>query len=231
MKFLLLLFITISPSLLYSQDESPNLIMGIEEKNNLTFEIYDNVILKKEYSKIEEATNDTPENLLKSTLCANTQKWVDFNTLGGSAKSSKKTIDYFKKIDKLDKTKVFIKLIHKLSFNLGNIPTVIVKFYFYQDKSAPVSGVYVLQKIENRWYKTSNSSTSDLSIIVMRMKSDVLGEILSGTSNNDTIQKIYSRISENGVLKIGKLIEEFSSWYSPNEKEDILTIIKDPNTW
>jgi hypothetical protein len=119
----------------------------------------------------------------------------------------------------------------KLSFNLGNIPTVIVKFYFYQDKSEPVSGVYVLQKIENRWYKTSNQTTADLSIIVMRMKSDVLGEILSGTSNNDIIKKIYSRISENGVLKIGNLIEEFSSWYSPNKKEDILMIIKDPKTW
>ncbi|WP_264529059.1 hypothetical protein [Flavobacterium sp. N502540] len=214
----------------YAQNDS-NLILGIEEKSELSFQVYDSLIIKRDYVKLEEVKNDTPENLMKSILSANSQEWIDYNTLGGSFKSTKRKEDYFVKIKQMNIDKNYIKLVHKISFFINNRPTEIIKFYFKQENTKEVSGCYVLQKMDNRWYKASNSTTSNLSIIIMRLKTDVLTELFSGKASNVLTKELYNEVSSNGYIDLSKLESTFFSWYSPIKKNEKLNLFIDSKTW
>jgi hypothetical protein len=214
----------------YAQKDS-NLSLGIEQESELSFQVYDSLLIKKEYVNLEEVKNDTPENLMKSILSANSQEWVDYNTLGGSAKSTKRKEDYFVKIKQMNIDKNYIKLIHKVSFFINNTPTEIIKFYFKQENAKEVSGCYVLQKIDNRWYKVSNTTTSNLSIIIMRLKTEILIELFSGKASNVLTKELYNTINSNGYIDLSKLDNAFFSWYSPTKKNDKLNLFIDSKTW
>lgn len=215
----------------YSQSNFQNLILGKEDETELLVEVFDSLVVKKDYARFDEVKNDTPENLLKSILSATSQEWIDYNILGGSLKSNKRKEDYFEKIRKMDKDKNYIKLIHKVSFFIDNIPTEIIKFYFKQENAKEVAGCYVLQKVNNRWYKSSNSTTSNLSIIIMRLRTDVLVELFSGKTSNSRIKEVYNAIYSNGFMDLSKLENIFFSWYTPIKKNETLNLFIDSKTW
>lgn len=215
----------------YSQKDYQNLILGKEEETELFVQVYDSLIIKKDYVKLEEAKNDTPENLLKSIFSATTQEWIDYNTLGGSSKSNKRKEDYFKRIKQMDKDKNYIKLIHKVSFIIDNIPTEIIKFYFKQENTKEVSGCYVLQKVNNRWYKASSSTTSNLSIIIMRIRTDALIGLFLGKTSNSKIKEVYNEIYSKGFIDLSKLENVFFSWYTPIKNNEMLNLFIDSKTW
>lgn len=232
MKKIIFLFLVIfSFCKMYSQKDYANLIIGKEDEVELSFQIYDSLVIKKDYTKFEDVINDSPENLIKSILSATNQEWVDYNTLGGSQKSTKRKPDYFKKIEEMNKDKNYIQLIHKFSFSIDNVPTEIIKFYFKQENTTAVSGCYVLQKINNRWYKLSNTTTANLSIMVMRLKTEILKELFSGKTSNDKTKELYNKIYSNGILDLRKFENIFFSWYSPTKKNDIINVFIDPKTW
>ncbi|KQO32769.1 hypothetical protein ASF10_20145 [Flavobacterium sp. Leaf82] len=214
----------------YAQND-PNLILGKEDESELSFHVYDSLIIKKDYLKLEEVKNDTPENLMRSILSASSQEWIDYNTLGGSIKSSKRKEDYFVKIKQMSIDKNYIKLIHKVSLLINNTPTEIIKFYFKQENTKDVSGCYVLQKVNDRWYKVSNNTTSNLSIIVMRLKTNVLIELFSGKTSNILTKELYNAINSGGYMDLSKLENIFFSWYSPLKKNEKLNLFIDSKTW
>lgn len=216
---------------MYSQKDYANLIIGKEDKVELSFQTYDSLIIKKDYIKIEDVKNDSPENLIKSILSATTQEWVDYNTLGGSLKSIKRKTEYFKKIAEMDRDKNYIQLVHKISFLIDNTPTEIIKFYFKQENTDLISGCYVLQKINNRWYKVSNATTSNLSIMIMRLKTDVLLELFSGKISNPKIKETYNSIYSDKIIDLIKFENIFFSWYTPTKKKEMLDLFIDPKTW
>lgn len=216
---------------LYSQIDNQNLILGRENETELFIHVYDSLTIKKDYTRLDEVKNDSPENLLKSILSATSQEWIDYNTLGGSLKSNKRKEDYFKRIKQMDKDKNYIKLIHKVSFIIDNVPTEIIKFYFKQENAKEVSGCYVLQKVNNRWYKSSNSTTSTLSIIIMRMRTDILVELISGKTSNPKIKEVYNAIYSNGFIDLSKLENVFFSWYTPTKENEMLNLFIDSKAW
>nr|WP_294931177.1 hypothetical protein [uncultured Flavobacterium sp.] len=229
-QIIILILLIIFCKKVYAQNDS-NLNLGIEQESELSFQVYDSLIIKKEYVKLEEVKNDTPENLMKSILSANSQEWIDYNTLGGSSRSTKRKEDYFVKIKQMSINKNYIKLIHKVSFFINNTPTEIIKFYFKQENAKEVSGCYVLQKVDNRWYKVSNTTTSNLSIIIMRLKTDILIELFSGKTSNVLTKELYDTINLNGYIDLSKLESIFFSWYSPIKKNEKLNLFIDSKTW
>lgn len=209
---------------------NPNLILSISEESELMFYRYDSIFkIKATLTSLDEVENEYPEQLMESILSARNQKWIDYNTLGG--KGRKKEQSHFNKIIKMDKDKNYFELKHKLTFRLGNTPTSIIKFYFYQENEKPISGSYLLQNINGRWYKTSSSSLSILPIIVMRIKSEVLEGIVYGNSEIQEIIDIRERTTTNGSLDLKKLEDEFASWYSPRKDLFKISAYKDPKSW
>ncbi|MFK8298135.1 hypothetical protein ACI76O_08730 [Capnocytophaga cynodegmi] len=214
-----------------AQQLYPNLVLGYEQQTSVSFDDYAQKKIYREYSSFEQAKMDTPENLMKSILSATNQQWYNANIWNGENVAKIQSQEYFDKITDATYEDLYIVLEHKLSFELNGIPTCIIKFFFHSKNEKPLSGAYVFQKRGERWYRTSNASTSGLSIIVMRFKTQVLNDIVDGNSKNIEIQRLIQRIYVNNVLSFPKLEKEFYDWYTPKEKKQLLDIYIDKNTW
>lgn len=94
-----------------------------------------------------------------------------------------------------------------------------------------LSGVAVMQFVDGRWQKTSHTSLSTLSIVVMRMKPEVLEGIVLLNSDDPNIKALAERVTRDGVLNLSLLEDEFRSWYSPEKDEAKIELYKDPKTW
>lgn len=217
----------------YSQNkESSNIILARMDSSEMYYYQYQPPLkITADYSYINEATNEYPEQLVKSVLSARDQEWVNYNTLGGAENASQKDQAHFDRVASMNKEKNYFELHHKLTFDVGGIPTTFVKFFFYQEDEKPVSGCMVMQKIRNRWYKTSHPSFSTLSIILMRLKTDVLEGIVLSNSNVPEVNELRERVTTNGSLDLQKLEDEFSSWYRPVVDQQKIGLYKDPQTW
>jgi len=227
----LIFFFTIS-TITGQNTDSPNLILSLEQESELNFYRYDPALkIKATLNSLDEVRTEFPEQLMKSIFSAQNQQWVSYNILGGDAKAPKKEQSHFDKIISMDKEKNYFELKHKLTFELGGILTSVIKFYFYQESEKPISGAYVLQKIDGRWYKTSSSSLSFLSVIIMRIKSKVLEGVISGNSTDQSIKALTQRVTTNGSLDVKKLEDEFASWYSPQKDLVKINLYKDPKSW
>lgn len=219
------------PIFLGAQDtQKSNLTLGYEEVQELTFYEYNPKLkIKATMLSMEDAKNEFPEELMQSIFSATNQEWVNYNTLGGEEDEQEQS--HFDRIKTMDKDKNYFELHHKLTFNVGEIPTAIIKFFFYQENEKPVSAAYVMQKVDGRWQRTSHVSLSTLSIIVMRMKSEVLKGIVLGNSDDPNIIAIKDRVSTEGSLDLTKLETEFASWYDPEIDQRKISLYKDPATW
>jgi hypothetical protein len=157
---------------------------------------------------------------------------MDYNTLGGKQKSEKKQKKYFDFISSMDKDQNYFELRSKLMFTLNNDEFAITKFYFHSIELAkPQSGSYVLQKVNGRWYTTSNPATSDLALMIMRFQESKLFSILTMKKDgNKNMDDLITLASVNGTVSLDLLIKEFSRWYSDNETQKLDYFI-DQNAW
>tara|TARA_R110000868_G_scaffold271087_1_gene530583 strand:+ start:6592 stop:7296 length:705 start_codon:yes stop_codon:yes gene_type:complete len=216
----------------YTQEEDANLILSYPEESNISFYQYpEGIYAKAIYSDQSGAINKYPEQLLESIISATNQEWVNYNTLGGAEKASQKKQSHFDKIKTMDKDKNYFELAHKLTFDVGGVPTVIIKFFTHFEGTDVLSGAAVMQFVDGRWQKTSHPSLSTLSIIVMRMKSDVLEGIVLQNSDEPSIKAIADRVSTESGLDLALLEVEFGTWYSPEINETKIEMYKDPRTW
>lgn len=216
----------------FTQQEDSNLILSYPEESEISFFEYpEGIYAKAIYDRQEDVENLYPEQLLESIISASNQEWVNYNTLGGAEKASEKKQSHFDKVLSMDRDKNYFELTHKLKFDVGGIPTVIIKFFTRFEGEQNLSGAAVMQFVNSRWQKTSHPSLSTFSIIVMRMKSDVLRGIVLQDSDDPNIKSIAESVSKDNGLDLGLLEEEFASWYSPEINETKIELYKDPKTW
>ncbi len=225
--------IFILPLLIKAQKENMNIILSYPEEQEVYFYEYQpRLKIKATYTSLEEVENKHPEQLVQSVVSAIDQEWVNYNALSGKNNKDIKSKSHFEAVKKMDKNKNYFELHHKLTFMLGDIPTSIIKFFIHMKNSAPQSGAIVMQKVAGRWYTTSHPSFSDLSLIVMRLRSYVLKGIILGDSLDKDIQALAKQIrSDDGTLELHKLEEEFDSWYFPNKNKDKIKLFTDRNAW
>jgi len=227
----ILLFILIYPFICSSQQESSNILFFFTEEQEIDiYEYNEEFIIRADYKTQSEALNLYPEQLIQSVFSASTQEWVNYNTLGGEEKATKKDKAYFDRIKNMDRDKNYIELIHKLSFELNSLPTVIIKFFLHEEKNKPVSGAMVMQKVDNRWLTTSSIDVSTFSIMVMRLKTEVLKGAFLGDQNNAEIQKLHERVINENGLDLNRFQEDFFSWYD-DDNTYYKNIFLDPKAW
>lgn len=230
-KILLIVALSL-PTFGNAQEEDANLILSFPEESEISFFQYpEGTYAKAVYRSQSETTNEYPEQLLESIISATNQEWVNYNTLGGAEKATEKKQSHFDKVETMDKDNNYFQLAHKLTFNIGGVPSTIIKFFTHFEGTDVLSGAAVMQFVNGRWQKTSHPSLSTLSIIVMRMKSEVLEGIVLQNSNDPNIKTITGRVSTEAGLDLSLLEEEFGSWYSPEIDETKIELYKDPRTW
>jgi hypothetical protein len=201
--------------------------------NTVSFYVYNPPFAAKSiYKDTIQAVNKYPEQLMSSVISTLSQEWMDYNTLGGKQKSEKKQKKYFDFISSMDKDQNYFELRSKLMFTLNNDEFAITKFYFHSIELAkPQSGSYVLQKVNGRWYTTSNPATSDLALMIMRFQESKLFSILTMKKDgNKNMDDLITLASVNGTVSLDLLIKEFSRWYSDNETQKLDYFI-DQNAW
>ena len=228
---LFIVFILLSITYNYSQQELSNIIFSHSENQTIYFYEYNGKLkVKADYKTQIQAVNEYPEQLIQSVLSATNQKWVNYNTLGGEKKARKKSEKHFKQIKKMDRKKNYFELHHKLRFKIDGLDTVIIKFFFYQEKELPVSGAMVMQKINKRWFVTSRSDLSVFAIMIMRLKTEALKGIILGNSTNQDIETFHKMVSVKNNIELSLFEKEFTNLYLPeniNKKE----LFIDPKTW
>tara|TARA_R110000868_G_scaffold79232_12_gene225552 strand:+ start:5687 stop:6391 length:705 start_codon:yes stop_codon:yes gene_type:complete len=231
-KILNFVIILISSISCFAQEEDANLILSYPEESEISFYQYpEETYAKAIYKSQAEVTNKYPEQLLESIISATDQEWVNYNTLGGAEKATEKKQSHFDKVISMDRDKNYFELSHKLTFDVGGVSTSIIKFFTHFEGTDVLSGAAVMQYVDGRWQKTSHPSLSTLSIIVMRMKSDVLEGIVLQNSDDPNIKAIAERVSTESGIDLSLLEEEFGSWYSPEINDTKIEIYKDPRTW
>jgi hypothetical protein len=225
-------FLFLVTTLGFAQTSEPNLILAYLESQEMYFHDYTPTVkIKADYTTLGQVTNQYPEQLLQSILSARTQEWVDYNTLGGAANSSKLSETHFQTVSSMNKEANYFELVHKITFNVGAIPTTIIKFYFHQENKKPLSACYVMQLVNGRWQKTSHPSLSAFSIAFMRFKTDVIRGVILGDSKDEEVVKLRQRVTTNGALDLQKLEIEFLSWYSPAKDANKLKLFTDSQAW
>ncbi|WP_157926191.1 hypothetical protein [Tenacibaculum maritimum] len=225
------LIILLYPLFSFSQKEYSNIIFSFSEEQSINvFKYSEDFIIRADYNDKEEAVNEYPEQLIQSVFSATNQEWVNYNTLGGEKKASKKEESHFNRVKTMNKDKNYLELIHKLTFQIGNRPTSIIKFFLHEENKQPVSGAMVLQKEGNRWYKTSNINLSALAIMTMRLKTEVIEGVFLGNTSQQDILELKETVTKDGGVDIGILEKEFFSWYT-NNNTYLKTLFIDPKTW
>jgi len=159
---------------------------------------------------VTEVKNETPEQLVQSVFSCSSKEWDIKNTLGGASYIREKTKREYNRIKSINKKKNYFELINKTEFRIDNIPTAILKIYFFSEEDLkPQAGIFVMQK-----YK------------ILKIKPDIYDSIIRGIYDREVLVKIKPKItSNNTVLDFNKLSIELDKL---SETEDpILKELKD----
>lgn len=177
------------------------------------------------YQNLEEVTNEYPEQLMSSILCASSQDWENYNTLGGEETAEKKSEKEFADLRKINIKKTYFELHSKLTFTVNDSEMAIIKFYLYEEHiDKPVAGALVMKKVEGRWYKTSTPYTTNLAMILTIFKADVLGRVLNNNPQNSIEQNICDKVLTNRGLDCEKVLT-----YNYSEEEKVY--LSNPLNW
>lgn len=239
-KYILLLFsITFTSSnLMKAQENYPmhgtRVILAINSpvKDN-SFYVYSPAYKAKAiYKSLAEITNEYPEQLMSSLLSADNQEWYNANMLSTSGLQEKQESLVFERTKKMDREQVFYELNCKFQFSYQQQLMAIIKFYMHVSDIKTFAGAFVLQKVGNRWFKTVTPFTNDLSVIMIRFKTDKLQQIFYGKETGDKLTDELIRLikGSDGSISIDKFSKEVKAWYKTNETEK-LNYFKDPLSW
>jgi hypothetical protein len=184
------------------------------------------------YKTEQEATNEYPELLMSSILCADTQSWYNANILPSSGLRKEMDASYFSKVKNMNREETYYDLACKFEFNNQGEEMAIVKFYIHISKSQSFSGVYVMQKEGNRWYRTATPFTTELALLIMSFDQNKLQQVFRGKPTgvkrtDDLISKV--KLSD-GSISIDKLLAVYKKWQQEQDKTS-LDYFKDPKAW
>lgn len=221
-SFVMLLFILIQT--LHSQEYNNRVYSYNIEKIN--YFKYENVNIFATLKNISEVENKTPEQLAQSILSCSSREWDIKNTLGGAENVAEKTKKEYDKIKSMNKEKNFLELISKVEFDIDNIRTAIVKIYYFSETfPKPQAGVFVMQRYDGIWYKTNTRQVNNIALTIMRLKPNILDNLINENYNSVFLKQIKQNVTTNGILDFNKLSVEFDRL---SEIDDpILTDIKD----
>ncbi len=226
--FKLCLFVWVTSS----NAQSPTrVILSSGSVNNYQYELFSTKkTINPIYTDLSQVKNESIERLMSSILCANNQAWVNFNTLGGAKNAEQKTPTDFDRISNRNNEKTYFELISKLSFESAGQYLTIIKFRLYLEQYPKgISGAYQLQKVGDRWFKISRSDLSNMALMMVFFKADILRDIIAGKKTTKLLtDELIAKVYDQNGLDIQKLYKEFTSWENDKTKADYFL---EPTGW
>lgn len=169
----------------------------------MSFNVYkNNTFINDKYRTVDEITNLTPEELLRSQFSTTNNKWLSINYNKPMSWSQQQ-------FDKLNNPKNKMELLCKLYIKSKDFEFSIVKINFYDEKNNVVSGSILMQKNKNnKWFITNNEIFSNIEFVIMFTSLDDLYYIFNNSpkSSNTGINNLINKVWANNYLNFNKAI-------------------------
>ncbi|EKT3958022.1 hypothetical protein NTJ28_002020 [Flavobacterium psychrophilum] len=195
-KFKIVFFLILIPFFCFSQKKEVKIILNSKQLKNCSYEIYKPTVqIKMMYKDTTEAKNKTLEQLMTSIISAKNQEWVNYNSFGGKEKAAPFTKSEFDEKYN-NKSKNYFELLAKLEFSVDSLKYFVIKFRYFQAKvKKPIMGSILMTFSKGRWYQTFDAKITNLSMMMLVFKEDIVERILLGTGSssleNDLIKIVY----------------------------------------
>ncbi len=190
-----------------------------------TFHIY-NPSLKAmaEYKTMQEAKNQSPEDLMKSIVSETTQEWVDYNNDKGQSHTV--SAEAFENRKQKNKGTNYFELIDKLQFSFDGTDFAIIKYWFVDDgKRTLVSGA-TLKRDGQKWVRTAIPGMEKLETLVARLKPEVFKDLLYASGPKNLSKKIIDRTrGDYGVLDADKLFSLITEFKDKKQVDKLVNLI------
>jgi hypothetical protein len=224
------LFFVLIHQTLIGQDVRGQRVFSGELKNIRFLNYPEATIIKADLKSELEAKCLSPEDLVKSILSCTSVDWEIYHTLGGKDNASIKSKEHYNKVALMNKDKNSFVLQNKFEFDLEGLSMAIIKFYFVTEGvENPQAGVTVMQYDEGRWKKANMKPVSNLAMLSLRLKPEILAKIIALDESDNYLKEIKSRVVKNGAVDFDILGHELNTWYE-NDDEKKLNYFKDPNS-
>jgi hypothetical protein len=232
LKSFIFIFVLILHKSIAQDVEGSRVILMNQGFKNATFYLYKPAFAAKAiFKKLEEVNNQYPEELMSSILSVNTQGWENFNTLGGENEAELKDDAFFESINRMNREKNFFDLRCKLAYEANGEHFAIIKFYLFRENTEPICGAYAMQKIENRWYKTSTNLTTTLAFLLMQFNEEKLDLLFQQNGKTSPeINQVLLKIIEGKKISLPKLIA-FSNTWKDSKYQNLADFFYDKNSW
>lgn len=179
------------------------------------------------YNSLNEVENATPEELMSSILCANSQSWVNFNELTPSQISD----DKIALINKADRSKNYFDLLHKIEFKANGVLYAVVKYRLtFEGGEKPLYMSETMIKHENRWQRVNESGLTNLIFMLGLTKTQYLNQLWDGKSDKPELETIISQSLENGKLNLNQYIVNSQQFVAENGMDKFAFMFEDGET-
>ena len=164
------------------------------------------------FKNLSEVKNRTPEELMASILCANSQAWVNFNELEPKEISKEK----IENVNKAKRVKNYFHLLQKLEFETNGFRYAFIKFRLTFEVST--QALYMTETMiyqENHWKRINDSALTPIIFMLGMTQSSFLEAFfLAKPISNSTFQTMVekSKIGKNiNLNQFVKVTQEFAS--------------------
>lgn len=183
---------------------------------NVSVEFYkNNTYIKKRYNKFSEVTNFSPEELLKSHISAQNNKWLSYNF-------GKKVNWEYDKIRSLLNDNNYLELLFKLTFEVLGKEYSIVKLNAKSkgsDNSIPI--VFLMQKNDKKWFFTDEKILQSIKLIFYLLPlEDIYCLFNNEKGNNDELNILLDKVWSNKSFNFYTFISGFGKYLLKNESMD-----------
>lgn len=205
-----------------------SMLLSLSNKGDSYYHIYQPYYQAKGgYKDTLEARNDTPEKLMSALISEKSDSWYKYNHIGGEANN----IEYYEKMDQMDKEKNYFELHSKWSFKFQQNEYCIIKFYFISANSEPISGCYNLVKIGNRWKVNEVFYNPEISLLFLAFQDKKLQDLFRGKPNSNPLHNnLLAKVYDEGGLNLNRLFTEYELWQE-DKKINEINYFLDSKSW
>lgn len=213
-RTLFLLIIAFTPLYLLAQNDISNCTEGINlslgVKNFSVFTYPSNTRVGMVYTNVSQVKNQTPEELMSSILCANTQEWVNFNEIEPSKLSKEKA----SQINNANRLKNYFDLLQKIEFDANGTTYALIKFRLTIENSPkPMNLTETMALKNNHWMRVTESSLTSLIFMTGMTEINYLNHLFDGKeTGNVTFDKFLEESKKNNQVDLNKYIKATESF-------------------
>lgn len=224
MKKIILFFLLPLSYTSFCQEQQINCAENLQISQSIgqiTYTSYPDSLVVSKYNNLNEVSNSSPEELMRSILSASSLEWMNFNLEEAVSKSSQ-DFEYIK--NAVDSNYYFV-LESKLEFTSDDLEYAVIKYRLHENRKI-YGFAEAMIKIDDRWYTTKKAEINQILFFMGMVDLDYIEAIFrQNQTQNNQFNQVRQQYVESGTINLSGILVELEQSLSQNELIDIL----DPN--